>query len=82
MTMIPPRDEGVDGDRPLQPVSGSKQQELGVAAGLSPKEVPDAPPLELESDDLGGGTGVMDGKRGEQEHLSGFSSAGGLVSTM
>ena len=29
-----PCDDGVDGDRPLQPVGGAKQQELDPAAGF------------------------------------------------
>ena len=45
--MIRQRDDGVDGDGSLQPVGGSEQQELGLAASLDhAKEVLDAPSLE------------------------------------
>ena len=49
-----PGDDGVDGNRPLQPVGGAEQQELGTASGFEHAEkVLDPPSLEIEAHDLG-----------------------------
>ena len=72
-----PGDDGVDRDRPLQPVGGAEQQDLHAAPGFQdPEEVLDAPSLKIEADDVRGLLRSPDLDRGQQEPLHGGLALG------
>ena len=65
-----PGDDGIDGDRALEPVGGVEREMFDSASGLEhPEQVFDAPAPQVIADDRDRGFGAVDVEAGEQEPL-------------